>query len=140
MKGLNKLYYLKLEIENLKEEIKGLAEISSTELTGMPHGSGVSNPTEQYFLKKEKLLERLNKKLEKYIDERENIENKIESIDDSEVRMIARYRFIDNLIWEEIGRKMHRDRSVCYKNLKKYLNVNFKEMEKKKGDDNETEK
>ena len=140
MKGLNKLYYLKLEIENLKEEIKGLEEISSTELTGMPHGSGVSTPTEQYFLKKEKLLERLNKKLEKYIDERENIENKIESIDDSEVRMIARYRFIDNLIWEEIGRKMHRDRSVCYKNLKKYLNVNFKEMEKKKGDDNETEK
>ena len=127
MKGLNKLYYLKLEIENLKEEIKGLAEISSTELTGMPHGTGVSNPTEQYFLKKEKLLERLNKKLGRYIDERETIENKIEKIDDAEVRVIARLRFIDNLIWEEIGKKMNLDRSVCYRKLNKYLNTNFKE-------------
>lgn len=127
MKGLNKLYYLKLEIENLKEEIKGLAEISSTEITGMPHGSGTSNPTEQYFLKKEKLLERLNHKLEKYIDERENIENKLESIDDEEVRIIARYRFIDNLKWEDIGKKMFRDRSVCYRKLNKYLDANFKE-------------
>ena len=129
MKGLNKLYYLKLEIENLKKEIKGLAEISSTELTGMPHGSGVSNPTEQYFLKKEKLLERLNKKLEKYIEERENIENKIESIEDAEVRLIARYRFIDNLIWEDIGKEMNNDRSVCYRKLKKYLEA--KEDDKK---------
>lgn len=125
MKGLNKLYYLKLEIENLKKEIKDLAEISSTELTGMPHGSGTSNPTEQYFLKKEKLLERLNYKLEKYIEERENIENKLENIEDAEVRVIARYRFIDNLIWEDIGRKMDMDRSVCYKKLKKYLDINI---------------
>lgn len=131
MKGLNKLYYLKLEIENLKEEIKGLAEISSTEITGMPKGSGASNPVEQYFLKKDKLLERLNYKLEKYVDERENIENKLESIEDAEVRLIARYRFIDNLIWEDIGRKMHNDRSVCYRKLKKYLDANFKEEGKK---------
>lgn len=127
MKGLNKLYYLKLEIDNLKEEIKGLAEISSTEITGMPHGSGTSNPTEQYFLKKEKLLERLNYKLERYIDERENIENRLENIEDAEVRMIARYRFIDNLKWEDIGKKMYRDRSVCYRKLNKYLDANFKE-------------
>ena len=129
MKGLNKLYYLKLEIENLKEEIKGLAEISSSEITGMPHGSGASNPTEQYFLKKDKLLKRLNSKIEKYIDERENIENKIECIEDEEVRVIARYRFIDNLIWEEIGRKMCSDRSVCYRKLKKYLDSNLKEVQ-----------
>lgn len=125
MKGLNKLYYLKLEIENLKEEIKGLAEISSTEISDMPKGSGTSNPVEQYFLKKDKLLERLNYKLEKYVDERENIENKLESIEDAEVRLIARYRFIDNLIWEDIGKKMHSDRSVCYRKLKKYLDANF---------------
>lgn len=121
MKGLNKLYYLKLEIENIKEEIKELAEISSAEISDMPKGTGTSNPTEQYFLKKEKLLERLNYKLEKYIEERENIENKLETIEDAEVRLIARYRFIENLKWEDIGRKMHNDRSVCYRKLKKYL-------------------
>lgn len=123
MKGLNKLYYLKLEIENIKEEIKELAEISSAEISDMPKGTGTSNPTEQYFLKKEKLLERLNYKLEKYIEERENIENKLETIEDAEVRLIARYRFIENLKWEDIGRKMHNDRSVCYRKLKKYLDT-----------------
>lgn len=127
MKGLNKLYYLKLEIENIKEEIKELAEISSSEISDMPKGSGTSNPTEQYFLKKEKLLERLNYKLEKYIEERENIENKLEVIEDAEVRLIARYRFIENLKWEDIGRKMHNDRSVCYRKLKKYLDTKEKE-------------
>jgi hypothetical protein len=115
-----------------------LAEISSTELTGMPHGTGVSNPTEQYFLKKERLLQRLNHKLERYIDEREIIENKIEEIEDAEVRVIARYRFIDNLIWEDIGKEMHNDRSVCYRKLKKYLDS--KNAEEKKGDINASKK
>lgn len=130
MKGLNKLFYLKLEIENIKEEINCLAEISSTEISDMPKGNGCSNPTEQYFFKKEKLLERLNYKLEKYIEERENIENKIETIEDAEVRLIARYRFINNYIWEDIGRKMSMDRSVCYRKLKKYLDTKEGEGER----------
>lgn len=126
MKGLNKLYYLKIEIENLKNEIKGLAEISSTELTGMPHGTGVSNPTEEYFLKKNRLMEKLNYKLEKYIDEMTIIENKIENIEDAEVRTIARLRFIDNLKWREIAKKVSMDRSACYRKLNKYFDKEVK--------------
>ena len=52
MRGLNKLYYLKIDIENIKEEIRSLPTISSPQITGMPHGTGVSNPIEQYFIKK----------------------------------------------------------------------------------------
>ena len=68
MKKLNKLYYLKIEIKELKDEIENLSEISSPSLSGMPHSGKLSNPPEQYFLKKEKLLKKLNKKLEKYVD------------------------------------------------------------------------
>lgn len=125
MKNLNKLYYLKLEIKELKLEIKNLSEINSSELTGMPHSSTVSNPTEQYFLKKQKLIEKLNKKLEKYIDELTRIENIIDAIDDPVIRLIARLRFIDNLKWEQIGKKVNLDRSVCYKKLNKYLKENY---------------
>lgn len=125
MKNLNKLYYLKLEIKELKLEIKNLSEINSSELTGMPHGSTISNPTEQYFLKKQKLIEKLNSKLEKYIDELTRIENIIDAIDDPVIRLIARLRFIDNLKWEHIGKKVNLDRSVCYKKLNKYLKENY---------------
>ena len=60
MRGLNRLYYIKIEIENLKEEIKNLPTISSTDLSGMPHGTNVNNPIEKYLLKKEALIEKLN--------------------------------------------------------------------------------
>ena len=121
MKGLNKLYFLRIEINELKEEINNLSELKSLEMTGMPHSSLTSNPTEQYFLKKNKLMEKLNKKLEKYMDELSRIENIIDKIEDAEIRLIARLRFINNLRWEEIGNRLHLDRSVCYRKLKKYL-------------------
>ena len=121
MKKLNKLYYLKIEIKELKDEIENLSEISSPSFSGMPHGVKLSNPPEQYFLKKEKLLKKLNKKLEKYIDELERTENIIDSIEDEEVRVIARMRFIDCCKWREIARKVHLDRSVCSRKLDKYL-------------------
>ena len=121
MKKLNKLYYLKIEIKELKDEIKNLSEISSLSLSGMPHSGKLSNPPEQYFLKKERLLKKLNKKLEKYIDELERTENIIDSIEDEEIRVIARMRFIDCCKWREISRKVHLDRSVCSRKLDKYL-------------------
>ena len=67
------------------------------------------------------LVEKLNKKLEKYIEELSRIENIIDTIDDPQIRIIARLRLIDNLNWEDIGRKVFLDRTVCYRKLKKCL-------------------
>lgn len=129
MRKLNKLYFLKIEINELKEEIENLTELSSAQITGMPHGTKTSNPPEQYFFKKQKLKENLNKKLENYINELEKIENTIDKIEDEDVRVIARMRFIKNLKWDEISRKVNFDRSVCYRKLDKYLKqMNEKEL------------
>ena len=122
MRGLNKLYYLKIDIENIKEEIKSLPTISSSQLTGMPHGTDVSNPIEAYILKKEALIEKLNTKIEKYTEELIRIEEIIERIDDPEVRAIARMRFIQNMKWEDIGEKMYLERTTVSKKLRKYIN------------------
>lgn len=121
MKNYNKLYYLKIEIEDLKKEIENLTVLSSSKVSDMPKGSGISNPTEQYLIKKQRLIEKLNKNLEKYIDELTEMEEFISNIEDEEIRLIARYRFINNLKWERIGMKMNYDKSVCYRKLKKYL-------------------
>ena len=121
MKGLNKLYYLKMEIEDLKEEIKNIPEISGLDMSGMPHASGVSDPIYNLIQKKEKLVARLHKKMERYLDELIRIENIIDGIDDIEIRTIARMRFVQNKKWAEIGEEVHIDRTACYRKLKKYL-------------------
>lgn len=122
MRGLNKLYYLKIDIENIQKEIDGLPTISSPQLTGMPHGSGVSNPIVSYVIKKEELTERLNQKIARYTEELVRIENIIDRIDDPEVKAIARMRFVQCMKWEEIGYKIHLDRTNCARKLKKYIN------------------
>lgn len=121
MRGLNKLYYLKLDIENIQKEIDSLPTISSPQLSGMPHGSGVSNPIVQYVIKKEELTTRLNQKIAKYTEELVRIENIIDRIDDPEVRTIARMRFVQCMKWEEIGDRIHLDRTNCARKLKKYI-------------------
>jgi hypothetical protein len=121
LRGLNKLYYLKLDIENIQKEIDGLPTISSPQLSGMPHGSGVSNPIVQYVIKKEELTTRLNQKIAKYTEELVRIENIIDRIDDPEVRAIARMRFVQCMKWEEIGDRIHLDRTNCARKLKKYI-------------------
>ena len=122
MRGLNKLYYIKIDIENIKKEIENIPTISSPQLTGMPHGSGISNPVVSYVIKKEELIERLNQKIAKYTEELARIENIIDSIDDIEIRTIARMRFVLCLSWEEIGERVHLERTTCAKKLKKYIN------------------
>lgn len=121
MRGLNKLYYLKKEIEEIRWEIKNLPEISSSQLTGMPHSSQVSDPIYSLMIKKDKLIERLNKKIERYMDELIRIEDAIENIDDDEIRLMARMRFIKCMKWEDIGEKVHLDRSSCSRKVRKYL-------------------
>lgn len=122
MRGLNKLYYLKIDIENIQKEIESIPTISSPQITGMPHGSGISNPIVSYVLKKEELIGRLNQKIARYTEELIRIENIIDGIDDYEVRTIARMRFVQCLKWEDIGEKVHLERTSCYKKLKKYIN------------------
>ncbi len=121
MRGLNKLYYLKVDIENIKEEIKSLPTISSPQYSDMPHGTDINNPLEKWLLKKEKLIEKLNQKIEKYTDELLRIENIIDTIEDIEIRTIARMRFIQCMKWEEIGEQMNYERTTCSKKLRKYI-------------------
>ena len=127
MRGLNKLYFLRLEIDEIKSEIENISEISSVKLTGMPFGSGVGNPTENCFFKKQKLIDKLTKKLEKYMDELHRIETIIDDIEDEEIRLIARMRFIQNKKWEDIGKVVKYDRSVCYRKLNNYFKRKNKE-------------
>lgn len=123
MRGLNKLFYIKKEIEYLQAEIKNLPEISGINMSGMPHSNGVSDPVYNLIIKKEKLIARLNKKIEKYLDELARVETIIDAIEDIEVRTIARMRFVQNKKWEKIGGELYMDRTSCSKKLRNYFNA-----------------
>lgn len=121
MRGLNKLYYIKCDIENLKKEIENIPEISAVQYTGMPNAKGISDKVYELVVKKERLLERLNKKKNKYLDELMRIEDILDKIDDVEVRAMARMRYIQNMKWEDIGKEVNMDRTSCSKKVRKYL-------------------
>jgi hypothetical protein len=73
------------------------------------------------LFKKEKLIEKLNQKIERYTDELIRIEAIIDLIEDPEIRAIARMRFIQNMKWEDISEKVHLERTTCSKKLRRYL-------------------
>ena len=121
MKRLNKPYYIKIEIEEIKEEIKNIPVICGVNMSGMPHSTSVSDPAYNLLIKKEKLIEKLNRKMEQYIDELMKVESIIDEIEDEEIRVIARMRFIQNKKWVDIGKEVHIDRTACYRKLNNYF-------------------
>ncbi len=104
--NLNKAYYLKKEIEVIQKEIEDIDYINAEG--------------------KQALLDKLNNKLERYCIELGVIDEYIDSIQDNDIRVIARLRYIDNKTWEEIGKMLYLDRTACYRKMKNYLKMHNK--------------
>jgi predicted DNA-binding protein len=121
LKRLNKLYWLKKEIEQIEMQIKELTILSAMAMNGMPSGNSVSSPVEKFYDRLDKLRAKLQAKLNEYITEKERIEEYIENIEDPEIRVIARLRFIDNQDFQTIGNEMFMDRTTAYRKLKNYF-------------------
>ena len=121
MGKLNKLYWIKKEIKQIQDEINELTVLSASSMSGMPKSNKISNPVNDFVGKKIRLQDKLLNTLDKYIDERDKIEEIITKIEDVEIRVLARKRFIDNKEYYEIAREEHMDRSTVYRKLKKYL-------------------
>ena len=122
MKNLNKVYWLKKEIEQITDQIKELTVYKGSALSGMSGGGGdQSSPIERYVLKKERLMDKLQKKFDELVSEVQRIEEYIESIEDAEIRVIARMRFIENKDWQVIGDEMYMDRTTVSRKMKRFL-------------------
>ena len=121
MRKINTLYWLKLERIQIENQIKELTVLSAVSLNGMPSGSQVSSPVEQFNIRLEQLKEKLQRKCAEILSETERIETYVENIDDAEVRVIARKRFIDNKTFQVIGDEMYIDGTTARKKLKRYF-------------------
>lgn len=139
IKELSKYHNMKIEIQQLKDNIEELETtiIGSSKITGLPMMLSVnSNPTERLGIKLAKLKTILENKKDKLLDELNKIEDFLNTVEDGEIRIIIRKRFLEGKTWKEISKDIISDRSTPYYKLKKYLkgrlDINEGEEKKKK--------
>lgn len=123
---LSKCHNLKIEIKQIKDNIEEIETtiIGSSKIAGIPitSSSNNSNPTERIGMKLAKLKTTLENKTDKLLDELNKIEDFLNTVDDGEIRIIIRKRFIEGKTWKEVSKDIIADRSTPYYKLKKYLN------------------
>lgn len=97
---LKNIKFLRLEIKRTEQEIHA---ISSGNMLGAAY---------------KKLLTETRKKL---YEQKSEMETMINSVDDSEMRLILKLKFVDLRSWNYIANIMHYDRSTVYKKYKKFM-------------------
>lgn len=124
MRNLNKLYWIKKEIVQLENQIKELTILSAVAMDGVSGGNKVTSPVERFYERLEKLKSRLEIKHAESLAEQERLEEFIETIEDEEIRVLARCRFIECKSYEQIGYENFIDRTTVSKKLRNYIERN----------------
>lgn len=126
IKELSQYHNVKIEIQQIKDNIEEIETtiIGSSKIAGIPitSSSNNSNPTERIGMKLAKSKTTLENKTDKLLDELNKIEDFLNTVDDGEIRIIIRKRFIEGKTWKEVSKDIIADRSTPYYKLKKYLN------------------
>ncbi|SCZ80440.1 hypothetical protein [Acidaminobacter hydrogenoformans] len=128
-KELSQLYYLNREIEEIQRriaELEALATGCTVRITGLPKAQGLNDKIAEYVAEIADLKCLLDLDLKKCFFELNRLNRYINSIDDSQMRMILSLRYINGLPWEQVAasisyslsgesvRKAH-DRFLCKK-------------------------
>jgi len=102
LKELSQLYYLNREIEMDKRriwELEAKALPGAQVITGMSHGTGVVDCAAEIA----DLRGIIEAKHKQCLYERSRLERYISGIDDSLLRQIFTYRFVNGLPWEQVA-------------------------------------
>lgn len=114
------------EIKRINDNISKLDKgaVSSGTMSGMPHGTNISNPTAEYTEKKE-CLELKRKKQEEELEEyKEKAEEKMQEIEDSVTRGIIKRKYIDLMNDDKIAEKTNYSIESVFSKLRKYFKEN----------------
>lgn len=106
IKELSQLYYLNREIEMDQRRIRELearVQPGAQAITGMPSGSGVVDKTGEYTAEIADLSGIIEAKHQQCLYERNRLERYITGIEDSLLRQIFTYRFINGLPWRQVA-------------------------------------
>ena len=117
----NRIYWMNQEIQKIENQIEELTVLSAASMNGTPHSNSVSSPVERFYDRLEKLKSRLDMLETKRDEEKERVEQFINSIDDEEIRVIAKERLIECQTWQRIADNHCMERTTAYKKLKPYI-------------------
>ena len=119
-KELSKYYWLKREIVDLESRIAELGSgLSATKYDNIKVSSSHLNSSiqEKIASLKNMLIEKRISALEEYI----KIEKYIDGIEDSDIRLMFRLRFLDMKNYDEIGRKLSYHRTSVSIKIREYI-------------------
>lgn len=126
---LCKLKKIKAEIEQIKAELSSVeldyvtdsVKASSTNFPYTQYNAKISGyDYEAYYRKVHRIQNRLNRKLDELMDEKDKLLEYIHSIDDSELRQILTYVYVDGLKSAEVGDHMGCSSRTIERKLKKW--------------------
>lgn len=108
-KELSQLYYLNREIEVQQRRLKELEDLASNctiQITGMPRRTDRVDRVGKYAAEIADLKVLLDLSLKKCFIELHRLNDFIESVPDSEMRIILSLRYVNRLSWEEVARSI----------------------------------
>lgn len=106
LKELSQLYYLNREIEMDRRRLRELeakALPGAQTITGTPRGSGTADIVGRYAVEIADLRGIIEAKCRQCLCERNRLERYIAGIDDSLLRQIFTYRFVNGLPWGQVA-------------------------------------
>jgi len=127
---LSKLLSIKEEIEQIKRELSTIEpEYGTDAVTGsspyfpyVKHSIIISGyDTKDYEHKIKRINNRLNRKLIELVNEKDKLTEYIYSLEDSGLRQILVYRYVNGLTWGKIGEKMNYEVSGLRKKHDKFI-------------------
>lgn len=122
----SQIYYINKEIEAIKLDLDRLEEkrtfIRAVAYSDMPKGQArdATEDIDDYLVESRKLADMLNYSLAKLQQERMKMERFLETIKDSEIRLIIRLRCINNMSWREIGEELNMNRTTAMRKFYKF--------------------
>jgi hypothetical protein len=105
-KELSQLYYLNREIEEQQrrlEELEALATSCTHHITGMPRSKGIMDRLAGYIAEIADLKSLLDLNIRKCFYELNRINRFINSVEDSQMRMILALRYVNGLSWDQVA-------------------------------------
>ena len=128
-KELSQLYYLNQEIKmdrNRLQELELMAVSISSNLSGMPRSPGVSDKVGHYAAEIADLKGIIEAKHQQCLYERSRLERYIADIDDSLIRQVFTYRFVNGLGWRQVAACIGGGNTAdgCRKAVQRYLDKN----------------
>ncbi len=126
LKELSQLFYLNREIELKQHQLRELeakAMPGAQVLTGMPHGTGVVDKVGELAAEIADLRGIIEAKHQQCLYERNRLMRYIDSIDDSLLRLMFTYRFVNGLPWFQVAACIGGGNTAdgCRKAVKRYL-------------------